>query len=73
MLLTLIEATSSVNYYKEAHPEDYTKMGGDKITSERIIEALEVASYIAGGIPHQSEDELFRQELTRICNATTRD
>lgn len=70
MILTLEEAKSSIAYYKEAHPEQYATMGGDKITDSKIEEALKIADAVAGAIADISEDELFRKELTRLCNAT---
>lgn len=66
-MLSLEEAKSSIKYYRMAHPNHYKEMGGDKITDKKIVEALEIVDAIAGGL-NISEDELFRKELTRLCN-----
>jgi len=66
-MLSIEEAKSSINYYKMAHPNHYKEMGGDKITEKKIEEALAIVSAISGAI-NISDDELFKKELTRICN-----
>ena len=69
MIMTLEAAKASIAYYKEAHPNHYNEMGGDKITDEMISEALSIVDAIVGAVPNKSEDELFKQELTRIVNS----
>lgn len=70
MLMTLEEAKSSIAYYKKAHPKEYTEMGGDKITDEKIEEALKITDAVAGAIGDMSEDELFKKELARLCHGS---
>ncbi len=67
-MLTLEEAKSSIAYYKEAHPNHYKEMGGDKITEAKIEEAVNIVDAVAGGFTDISESELFKRELTRLCN-----
>ena len=71
-MLTIEEAKSSIEYYKLAHPNHYNEMGGEKITDEKIEEALTIVTAVAGGFGDMSEDELFKRELTRICNDSSR-
>ena len=67
MFMSFEEAKASIEYYKLAHPNYYNELGGVKITDEKIKEALEIVSAIVGGM-QMSEDELFKRELTRLCN-----
>jgi len=71
MVLTLDEAKAHIQYYKVAHPNHFKDIGGENITDEKIEEALRITEVIAGGLP-QSEDEIFINELKRICNDTQR-
>ncbi len=71
MIMTLEEAKSSIAYFKEAHPNHYLEIGGDKITDAKIEEALKIADAVAGAVP-MSEDELFKKELARLCNDAPR-
>ena len=71
-MLTIEEAKVAIDYYKLAHPNYYKEMGGERITDEKIQEALTIVSAVAGGFGDISEDELFKRELTRICNDSTR-
>jgi len=72
-MMSLEDAKSSIKYYKLAHPNHYKELGGDKITDEKIEEALDIVSAVIGGFGDMSEDMLFKRELTRICNDTPRD
>ena len=69
MLMTLDTAKAAIAYYKEEQPDQYKALGGEKITDEIISEALEIVDAIVGAVPNKSEDELFKQELTRITNS----
>ena len=72
MLLTMEEAKASLEDYKASHPEQYANMGGDKITDVTIVEALQITDAIVGAMSHMSESDVFRLELSRICNAPER-